>query len=78
MRLGGVIVAVAVALVLTGSGSAGRLRTADLLIDKIGASFSEPDRATTYSVAVHETDSKARCTTTTATTTCRASTAIRA
>ena len=59
MRLGGVIFAVAVALVLTASGSAGRLRTADLSIDKINAVFSEPDRDTTYSVAVHETDSKA-------------------
>jgi hypothetical protein len=44
---------------LAGTGSAERLRAQELSIDPIRAVFSDPDRATTYSVAVHETEGSA-------------------
>jgi len=44
---------------LPGTVSANTSRTSDLSIDKIQAVFSDPGRATTYSVAVHESDAAA-------------------
>ncbi len=42
---------------LPGTGSASTSRASNLSIDKIQAVFSDPDRATTYSVPVHESAS---------------------
>lgn len=53
---------VSVALVwLPASGSAGGARAAKLNISRIQAVFSDPDRATTYSVVPEESDSNVKC-----------------